>query len=116
MVGISARFARSRFEAQRAPPPPPSMRAPTSSRQPPSVRQGAATVSADEIAALLTNAMGADKAHEIVLGAVRRLGLTPERIDRAQAMALLDHLAAEPGVVGLCARFGKARLILRFAA
>jgi hypothetical protein len=60
--------------------------------------------------------MGAEKAQEIVLAAVRRLGFTTERLEKGQALALLDHLAVEPGIVGLCARFGKARLILRFAA
>jgi hypothetical protein len=115
MVGISARFARSRLEAPRAAA---SATGPASApaRQPPSGKPGEASVTADDIADLLTSALGAEKAQEIVRAAVRRFGFTPERLDRTQAMALLDQLAVEPGVVGLCARFGKARLILRFAA
>jgi hypothetical protein len=139
MVGIAARFARSRLDGPRPPPPvsvirpstpPPSSRsretravtiaesprlptfdAPPSSRKPPET-----TVTAHEIASLLAVALGAEKALELVLGAARRLGIAPERIDKQHAMALLDQLAGEPGVIGLCARFTKARLILRFAA
>ena len=133
MVGIAARFARSRLDAVRIPPPASAVvpaDGPSSPRPPPpsgnlattgdtprfAGRQAATTVTAAEVAALLASAMGTEKAREIVLDAVRRLGLAPDRLDKAQAMTLLDHLAAEPGVVGLCARFGKARLILRFAA
>lgn len=125
MVGIAARFARSRLDSARIPPSVSAMMpavGPSSTRQPPSSgspvtgRQVAVSVTATEVAALLASAMGTEKAREIVLDAVRRLGLAADRLDKAQAMTLLDHLAAEPGVVGLCARFGKARLILRFAA
>jgi hypothetical protein len=129
MVGIAARFARSRLDGPRAAPPvcmveaspPPSVRGREARAvtvdAPPSTRRAAeVTVTAEEIASLLAGAMGAEKALEIVLGAVRRLGIAPERIDRLHAMALLDLLAREPGIVGLAARFTKARLILRFAA
>lgn len=128
MVGIAARFARTRlFPTQQVRPEstrPPAPAAevlpasgPLSKQTPPSApRAAGASVTADDIAALFAGAMGADKAAEVIHGAARRLGLDPQRFDRTQAMALLDHLAVEPGVVGLCARFGKARLILRFAA
>jgi hypothetical protein len=74
------------------------------------------TISTRDVAALLSSALGTDKALELVAAAATRLGLPADRLDKAAAIALLDQLAAEPGVVGLCARFGKARLILRFAA
>ncbi len=118
MVGIAARFARSRLDAVRTPPhtaaagPSSARTAPSSGRLTPTT----VTVTAADVAALIASAMGTDRAREIVLDAARCLGLPPDRLDKAQAMALLDHLAIEPGVVGLCARFGKARLILRFAA
>jgi hypothetical protein len=128
MVGIAARFARSRIEVPRASPPSSAVmettgplsvrgsREPRSVREPPSTPKPETTVTADEIALLLSGAMGTEKAQEVVLAATRRLGIRPERIDKEQAMTLLDQLAVEPGVVGLCARFTKARLILRFAA
>ncbi len=123
MVGITARFARSRVGAPRVPPP---VSAVVPAGPPPSISSAGVasskrgwpgtTVTADDVAALLASALGADKAQEVVIAAVRRLGFTTAQLDKGQAMTLLDHLAAEPGVVGLCARFGKARLILRFAA
>jgi hypothetical protein len=134
MVGIAARFARSRLDAPRAVeivrapppsvhPPPPSTRGPVPAGGPVSGRAPASgrlppgtTVTSDDVAALLANAIGADKAQEVVLAAVHRLGFRAERLDKAQAMAVLDHLAGVAGVIGLCARFAKARLILRFAA
>jgi hypothetical protein len=129
MVGIAARFARSRLDPPRAKPrstavvsasTPPSTRGAREragpETHPPSSRKSDATVSAEEIASLLASAMGTEKAMEVVLGAARRLAITPERIDKERAMALLDQLAGQPGIVGLSARFTKARLILRFAA
>jgi hypothetical protein len=140
MVGIAARFARSRLDAQRASLPPaaepPSRRYPgqrstmgetpkpppqASTLSPPgtgpvSSRSVVTTISTRDVAALLSSAMGMDKALEIVTTTSDRLGLSPDHLDKTQAIALLDQLAGEPGMVGLCARFGKARLILRFAA
>jgi hypothetical protein len=75
-----------------------------------------AAVTADEVAELLASTMGADKALEVVLDAARRLDFDEGHLDHVQALSLLDHLAVEPGLVGLCARFGKTRLLLRFAA
>jgi hypothetical protein len=128
MVGIAARFARSRLDARgsaeaspsaepvsrRAPRPRPDE--PGAAHGPVSSRSVVTTVSAHDVAALLSNALGMDKALELVAAAAARLGLPSDRLDKGAAIALLDQLAAEPGVVGLCARFGKARLILRFAA
>jgi hypothetical protein len=125
MVGIAARFARSRLDARgsagaspsaepvsrRAPHPRPDEPA-----GPVSSRNVVTTISTHDVAALLSNALGMDKALELVAAAAARLGLPSDRLDKGAAIALLDQLAAEPGVVGLCARFGKARLILRFAA
>jgi hypothetical protein len=143
MVGIAARFARSRLEARTsaaaapAAPRSPDAAAASASAEPLSRRSASpfhegpksqrlddpvssrstgTSISTREIAALLSSALGTDKAQEVVAAAAARLGLSSDRLDKAHAIALLDHLAAEPGVVGLCARFGKARLILRFAA
>jgi hypothetical protein len=128
MVGIAARFARTRVDVPRVSTtrpridrsalPVPDPATPPSSRDVPSSRVNGTqkTLAAHEIAALFAGAMGKEKGEEVVLGAARRLGLPVTELDKAQALLLLDDLAAEPGIVGLCARFAKARLILRFAA
>ncbi len=85
---------------------------PSSSRSEPSGR----TVTPVEIASLLANALSPEGCLEAVRNAIRTLDLPPDHLDKGQAVAVLDLLAKEPGPLGLCARFGKARLILRFAA
>ena len=74
------------------------------------------TIDLREVIDLFAGTMGSEKSEEIVTAAARRLGFAGERLDRTRALALVDSLADEAGMVGLCARFAKARLILRFAA
>jgi hypothetical protein len=119
MVGIAARYASTRLSAQRATtdaPPPPSGGAPSSGVLPASSRSRPLAVDMKDIAALFSSALGRGQSEEVLSAAARKLGLPGDRLDKAQAMTLVDHLASEPGAVGLCARFAKARLILRFAA
>jgi hypothetical protein len=61
---------------------------------------------------LLTPALGTDKANEVVMGEMRRARLG-EMMTRRQAMGVLDALAVLPGIVGITARFAKARFLLR---
>ncbi len=112
MVGITARFARSRLDTPKSAPP--SGRRDTAPIS--SARGVGASVSVDEVASLLAGVLGGARSQEVVARALADLGLPPDRLDKAQALALLDHLSQEPGTLGLCARFGRARLILRFAA
>jgi hypothetical protein len=84
--------------------------------EPPSAPSPGRTVTPAEVASLLANALSPEGCLEAVRNAVRTLGLPNDHLDKAQAVAVLDLLAKEPGPLGLCARFGKARLILRFAA
>lgn len=119
MVGIAARYATTRLTAQRAStdvPPPPSGGAPSSGVVPASSRARLLALDVRDIVELFSSVMGRDKGEVVVSAATRKLGLPGDRLDKAQALALVDHLASEPGAVGLCARFAKARLILRFAA
>jgi hypothetical protein len=124
MVGIAARYAATRLGALRPAAPaadngPPSsvtsQRA-SSPEHPSSSRTRAITVDLRDIIELFAGAMSPEQSEATVLGAARQLRLPKDRLDKVQALSLVDHLAAEPGVVGLCARFAKARLILRFAA
>jgi len=126
MVGIAARYAATRLGALRpagavvegAPPPPSSSpgQRPSSPEHPSSSRTRPSTVDLRDVVELFAGAMSPEQSEAAVLGAARHLRLPKDRLDKAQALSLVDHLAAEPGVVGLCARFAKARLILRFAA
>jgi hypothetical protein len=123
MVGIAARYAATRLGALRpasapadAGPPSSAGQRPSSPEHPSSSRTRPITVDLRDIVELFSGAMTPEQSEAAVLGAARHLRLPKDRLDKAQALSLVDHLAAEPGVVGLCARFAKARLILRFAA
>lgn len=159
VVGVTARFARSRADFGRAaaasrdapprtigrppasapssalgaaqaspvrPPVPPSWRDPTPVPDAPASARGSApgsaptataarfTISLDEVAGLLAHTVGLEKSREAVRASAKRAGIWDERVDREQASRLFDDLARQDGIVGITARFGKARLILRF--
>ncbi len=67
-----------------------------------------------ELASHLASALGETKALEVVRTAARQLKLSPERMDRAQALQVLEAVAKEPGLIGITARFVKSRLILKW--
>jgi hypothetical protein len=67
------------------------------------------------IASMLEAALGADKAHSIVAETAARLGVAGETCSRAQANRIFEELAAMDGLVGVTARFAKARFLLRSA-
>lgn len=63
----------------------------------------------------LAASLGQEKAEEVVNQATRELGLPMTGdYNREQTLRLLEHLAAMAGLVGVVARFTKARLILLF--
>ena len=121
MVGVTARFARSRMEFSAPQSSPTSGRASVVPQTPPpeeappsSLKSVTRSLLMGELVALLASTVGQDRADEAVLEAVRRLGLPTRSLSRDQALAVLDDLAARPGLVGVTARFAKARAILLF--
>jgi len=62
---------------------------------------------------LLAQTLGNEKAKAAIDGALEELGLgRPTRITMEQALAVLERVAATPGIVGVTARFAKSRLHL----
>jgi hypothetical protein len=106
VLGAAARYARVRAARLSG-----NMRAasPPSSRPKPQP-----TATASQIAELLTPSLGEEKSHEVIKAALDRRGIPAEGIAYAQALDVLDDLAREAGIVGVTARFAKARLILLF--
>jgi hypothetical protein len=66
----------------------------------------------ERIAKLLASSLGLEKSVEAIDSAAATLGL-PEVLAPREALRLLEHLARAPGLVGISARFVKARLILQ---
>lgn len=121
MVGVAARFARTRFEG-RPHDAGASDEAPISSggtrreSKPSSGRAEVAPHRVDrkQIVNLLAPTLGEEKSEEVILAACTRRQLPVDTLDQNQALTLLEDLAAQHGLVGVTARFAKARLILLF--
>ena len=126
IVGVTARFLRSRGDLLRNAPPtsertgvrpvedpadvsPPSSKV-SPRRDPP---REEARLDVRELTDLLAGTLGNEKAQEAIAAGAKRLALPEGRITHAQASLLFEDLARQPGLVGITARFAKARLMLK---
>lgn len=73
-----------------------------------------ATLTARELAKFLASALGDSKALELVETAIAKLGLDTARLERGDALRVLELIAGEQGLVGIAARFVKSRLVLEW--
>jgi hypothetical protein len=71
------------------------------------------TLAWDRLVGLLAPRLGHEQGHDILAEAATRCGLQPEQIEFAQALELLDELSSSEGLVGVVARFAKAKLMSR---
>lgn len=132
IIGVTARFARSRADfTHRAPPrssrasdPPssgPIYKATQSPDEPAKsfrissygTDARAGSISIADITALFTPHVGAVKSSETVAAAARMLGIHGDRIAAAEAERLLESLSKQDGMIGVTARVAKARLPLK---
>lgn len=66
-----------------------------------------------DLAKLLAQALGNEKASDAVNKAAAQLGIRRDPLDKDQALSVLEQIAQTPGLVGISARFAKSRLHLR---
>jgi hypothetical protein len=66
-----------------------------------------------DLIALLSPAIGEEKAKDAVDSAVEMLGLRGD-LDREQALVVLEKIAETQGLVGITARFAKTKVHLRW--
>ena len=119
LVGNVARFARMRalFSRKATPaalpssPPSAPASAPDAPPAPPPPTPD--PFARGTLVGLLASTLGQEKSEEAIAAAMRKLGLFGLTLDRAQALLVLEDLALSPGLVGVTARFAKARLLLR---
>lgn len=110
LIGVVARFAVSRGDVDTL-----VERALTDSspnprsNEPPSAKMRLAAV---DLLPLLAPALGTEKARDAVTTTAQRMGSDPQSLSREQALAVLDDLAQSEGIVGVVARFAKARFLL----
>jgi hypothetical protein len=67
-----------------------------------------------ELVDLLASSLGAKKAEHVVSEAAGELELVDGELPLDVALSLLDKIAEEPGIVGISARFARARAVLRW--
>ena len=68
-----------------------------------------------ELAALLSQNLGTEKAVELVTAAAKELGFFDASLSTQQCLGVLERIAAQPGLVGIAARFAKSRVLLRWS-
>jgi hypothetical protein len=73
------------------------------------------TIRRADVAALMANTMGQERAAAVVDEAADGLQLGAT-LSPAEALRLLEHVAAAPGVTGIAARFAKSRALLRWGS
>jgi hypothetical protein len=66
-----------------------------------------------ELAALLSQNLGMEKALDLVGNAARELSFGSE-LSMEQGLEVLERIAVQPGLVGIAARFAKSRVLLRW--
>ncbi len=72
------------------------------------------TIADSELVTMLA-ALGDDKARDLLAAARQRLRLTADELAPAQALQILDDLSGQPGLVGVTARFARARAAALYA-
>ena len=70
-----------------------------------------AQVSVDDLVGQLSQAIGEEKAREVIVDVARSMGLVDD-MSREEALEVLGRVADTPGIVGVCARFARTRLLL----
>jgi hypothetical protein len=73
------------------------------------------TVVVADLVAVLGGSIGDDKARRLVLDTLTELQVDTRRFTRAEALKVLETLAETPGIVGVASRFGRSRMMLRWA-
>ena len=68
-------------------------------------------LSVDDLIAQLSQALGEEKAREVIADAVASTGAGAV-MSKQQALDVLASVADTPGIVGVCARFARTRLLL----
>jgi len=59
--------------------------------------------------------MGVEKADAVVAEAMASLSLSATDVNQQEALRILEHIASQPGLVGISARFAKGRVHLRWS-
>lgn len=70
----------------------------------------------ETLSAQLAQALGEEKARDVIRATTSGLGLKGPSLSREEALNVLAEIADTPGIVGVCARFARTRLLLASAS
>jgi hypothetical protein len=73
-----------------------------------------ATYSREELVAILSGSISEAVAAASIVQHARALGISTAAFTFTEAQAILERIAQEPGLVGIAARFAKARVALQW--
>lgn len=124
IVGVVARFVKTRGELDELADHAPSSKRPgvhglamsTPGGGIPIARTGFAEprLPLEELVHYLAPALGDEKAREAVATYAAQIGALGPDVTRAQADAMLEHMSQADGILGVVASFAKARFLLRY--
>lgn len=78
--------------------------------------QAVAVLDSSTVTEALSPAVGQEKARAAVESAIDALSMDGRRMTRDDVLRVLEKIAQAKGVVGVCARFARSRLILQWAS
>jgi hypothetical protein len=110
LIGVVARFAVSRGDVEAL-----VEKAMVQSTRNPRVNDPSSEklrIAAVDLLPLLAPALGTEKARDAVTTTAQRMRFDPQSLSREQALTVLDELARSEGIIGVVARFAKARYLL----
>lgn len=110
IVGVTARFVRSRPLPFRPDAP---VVEPAPVERTATVPKAPARLARAQLVALLAPTVGVEKAEEVLSHACKQLGLGEATFSLPEAHRVFEALASHDGLVGVTARFAKARLSLQ---
>jgi hypothetical protein len=113
LVGVAARFARTRLEGNAIPGSTDERSKSVRPSAPPPAPELGRWIALGEIVDLFSPALGVDKSTSLVTTAASELGLVINQLDMHSALAIIDRLTKSEGLVGVVAKFAKAQLILK---
>lgn len=74
--------------------------------------QSSGLTTVDTLVSQLSQALGEEKAREVLEDTIVGMGLSGGALTREQALQVLGLVAETPGIVGVCARFARSRFML----
>ena len=112
LTGIAARFALNRLEITVQARVPEDDRRTSSSREPTKLGNDGSSAMLEQMVSLLAPSLGEERSRDAIAAAAEQLGVKVPQCTRENALAILESLSTDAGLIGIVARLAKAQLRL----